>query len=130
MKGSTVVRRYRLALANADYETAFELLHPNLSFYPPKQGLVFGRDDLRGFWSQPEEEYEHLTSEVELGRIQDFAYGRCFSTTREIMRWRETGEVAATIERAAVWTLDEDKIVAIRVFSSSEAARAAIETTA
>jgi len=123
-----VVRRYRQALASGDYEAAVDLLHEDLSFYPPKKGLVFGRNDLRRLWLEADDEYEHLTSEVELAEVEELPDGRCFSTTREIMRWRETGDVAATIDRGAIWRLDRGKIVEIRIFESPQAARAAVET--
>ncbi len=125
-----MIRRYRGALVNGDFGTALDLLHPGLVFYPPKQGLAFGRDDLRQMWSEPEEEREHLTSVLEPGEVEQLPDGRYFSTTRETMRWRESGEIAATVERGAVWRLDDGRIIEIRVFPSVAEARVAIEASA
>ena len=125
-----MIRRYRAALSSRDFESAADLLDPQLAFYPPKDGLVFGRDDLRGFWTEAAEEYEHLTSELEPGEIDELPDGRCLSTTRETLRWRESGELAAIVERGVLWKLEEGRIVEIRVFPSLAAARAAVSVAA
>ena len=125
-----MVRRYRAALTSRDFESAADLLDPDVTFYPPKEGLVFGRDDLRRFWAEPVEEYEHLTSELAPGDVDELPGGRCLSTSRETLRWRESGDVAAIIERGLLWTLEEGRIVEIRVFPSVGAARAAVRVAA
>ncbi len=88
--------------------------------------MVLGRDELLQMWSEPEEEREHLTTEFELGEVDPLPDGRYFSTTREINRWRESGEIAATTERAAIWRLREEKIDEISVFPTVEVGKAAV----
>ncbi len=45
------------------------------------------------------------------------------SVFRVVLTWRETGAHAATLERGALFTLDDGLIVEQRIFASPEAAR-------
>jgi hypothetical protein len=127
--GDDAIRRYRTAILARDFETAAALLHADLAFYAPKPGVVFNRDQLLEMWSEPDEEREHLTSEFELGEVETLPDGRYFSTARETNRWRDSGEVAAVIERATIWRLRDGKIEEIRMFPTVDAGRAAVSAS-
>ena len=126
MESVEIVTRFRSAVAHRDFETAAGLIDASLRMYAPKPGLVLGRDELIAAWAEPEEEREHLTTDRELGPAESLADGRVFATTKEVNRWRESGELASETERSAIFRVEGQKIVEIRIFATTDAGRAAV----
>jgi hypothetical protein len=105
-------RRFVEAVAAHDFEAAEELLDPEVETVTPRgtlRGIAAARQvlqkaggDEQFAMEQAEPEFQHVGDEV-------------MARTREIARWRETGEVAYERDFALRLTLHDDRIVRIVV---------------
>jgi hypothetical protein len=106
------VRQFVEAVVAHDFETAEELLDPDVEIVTPRgrlRGIAACRQvlqkaggDEQFAMEQAEPEFEHIGDEV-------------IARTREIARWRETGELAYERDFALRLTVDDNRIVRIVV---------------
>jgi ketosteroid isomerase-like protein len=106
------VRQFVEAVVAHDFETADELLDPEVEIVTPRgslrgaaacrQVLQKAGGDEQFAVEQAELEFEHSGDEV-------------IARTREIARWRETGELAYERDFALRLTVDDNRIVRIVV---------------
>jgi ketosteroid isomerase-like protein len=106
------VRQFVQAVVAHDFETAEELLDPNVEIVTPRgslRGIAACRQvlqkaggDEQFTLEQAEPEFEHIGDDV-------------IARTREVARWRETGELAYERDFAMRLTLDDNRIVRIVV---------------
>ena len=106
------VRQFVEAVVAHDFETAEELLDPEVEVVTPRgglRGIAACRQVLQK--AGGDEQFAMEQTEPELERIGDEVIVR----TREIARWRETGELAYERDFAMRLTLDDNTIVRIVV---------------
>lgn len=95
-----------------DFETAEELLDPDVEIVTPRgslRGIAACRQVLQK--ARGDEQFAVEQAKPEFERIGDDVIAR----TREIARWRETGELAYERDFALRLTLDDNRIVRIVV---------------
>lgn len=95
-----------------DFETAEELLDPDVEIVTPRgslRGIAACRQVLQK--ARGDEQFAVEQAKPEFERIGDDVIAR----TREIARWRETGELAYERDVALRLTLDDNRIVRIVV---------------
>jgi ketosteroid isomerase-like protein len=105
-------RRFIEAVAAHDLDAAEELLDPDVETVTPRgavRGIVACRNVLQK--AVGDEQFAMAQAEPELEERD----GDVIARTREIARWRETGEVAYERDFAVRLTLDDDRIVRIVV---------------
>ena len=106
------VRQFVEAVVAHEFETAAELLDPDVEIVTPRgslRGIAACRQVLRKAGGDEQFSTEQAAPEFE--RIGDDVIAR----TREIARWRETGELAYERDFALRLTADDDRIVRIVV---------------
>jgi ketosteroid isomerase-like protein len=106
------VRRFVEAVVAHDFDTAEELLDPDVEIVTPRgslRGIAACRQVLRKAGGDGQFAMEQAKPELE--HVGDDVIAR----TREIARWRETGELAYERDFALRLTLDDDRIVRIVV---------------
>ena len=109
-------RRFIEAVVAHDLDAAEEWLDPEVETVTPR-GTLRGVSACRQVLQKAsgDEQFAIDQTEPEFERIEDDVIAR----TREIARWRETGEVAYEREFALRLTLDDDRIVKIVVMPGS-----------
>jgi ketosteroid isomerase-like protein len=106
------VRQFVEAVVTHDFEAAEELLDPDVEVVTPRgslRGIAACRQVLQK--AGGDEQFAMEQAEPELEHIGDDVIVR----TREIARWRETGELAYERDFALRLTLDDTRIVRIVV---------------
>jgi ketosteroid isomerase-like protein len=109
-------RQFVEALAAHDLEAATELLDRDVETVTPRgtlRGIAACRHVLRK--ATGDEQFTMEQAEPEFELIE----GDVIARTREIARWRETGEVAYERDFAVRLTLDDEKITRIVVLPGS-----------
>jgi len=109
-------RRFVEALVAHDLDAAEELLDPDVETVTPR-GTLRGVPACRQVLEKAsgDEQFAMDQADPEFERIEDDIIAR----TREIARWRETGEVAYQRDFALRLTLDGERIVRIVVMPGS-----------
>jgi ketosteroid isomerase-like protein len=105
-------RQFVEAVAAHDFEAAEELLDPDVETVTPRgtlRGIAACRRVLQK--ASGDEQFAMEQAEPEFEDIE----GDVVARTREIARWRETGEVAYERDFALRLTLDDERIVRIVV---------------
>ena len=105
-------RQFVEAVAAHDLEAAEELLDPDVETVTPRgtlRGIAACRQVLQK--ASGDEQFTTEQGELEFEDIE----GDVVARTREIARWRETGEVAYERDFALRLTLDDERIVRIVV---------------
>jgi ketosteroid isomerase-like protein len=107
-----VARQFVEAVAAHDFDAAGELLDPDVETVTPRgtlRGIAACRQVLQK--AGGDEQFAMDQAEPEFEDVE----GDVIARTREIARWRETGEVAYEREFALRLTLDDERIVRIVV---------------
>ena len=104
-----IAKRYLEALAGEDYETAYELLAPDVEVVSAR-GTTSGRDAVRKRWRKTN--YEHLRSEID-ERSYDHRNGSAHATTRMTWRWKGNGEIAYRTRVDGKFAVRDGKITRI-----------------
>jgi ketosteroid isomerase-like protein len=105
-------RQFVEAVAGHDFEAAQALLDPDVETVTPRgtlRGVAACRRVLQKAGGDEQFALEQAAPELE--EVE----GDIVARTREIARWRETGEVAYERDFAVRLTLDDDRIVRIVV---------------
>jgi ketosteroid isomerase-like protein len=105
-------RQFVEAVVARDFEAAEELLDPDVEIVTPRgslRGIAACRQVLQK--AGGDEQFAMAQAEPEFEHVGDDVIAR----TREIARWRETGEVAYERDFALRFTLDDERIVRIVV---------------
>jgi ketosteroid isomerase-like protein len=105
-------RQFVEAVAAHDFEAAEELLDPDVETVTPRgtlRGIAACRQVLQK--ASGDEQLAMEQSEPEFEDVE----GDVMARTREIARWRETGEVAYERDFVVRLTLDDERIVRIVV---------------
>ena len=106
-------RRYREALRTGDLETAVELLAPDVELALPR-GTLRGRDDVRAYLEE-QATLDHLDVEVHAAELEPTDGSRVGTTTTQVWRWRDGGEVAYSRRSRAEYTVRDGRIVRVQV---------------
>jgi ketosteroid isomerase-like protein len=112
-------RQFVDAVASHDFEAAEALLDPDVETVTPRgsvRGITASRQVLQK--AGGDEQFAVEQAEPEFEEIE----GDVIARTREVARWRETGEVAYERDFALRLMLDEERIVRIVVMPGGEAA--------
>jgi hypothetical protein len=116
-----LARRFVGAVTAHDFDAVEALLDPDVETVTPRgavRGIAACRQVLRK--AGGDEQFAMEQAEPELERIE----GDIVARTREIARWRETGEVAYERDFAVRLTLDGDRVVRIVVMPGGGPPRA------
>ena len=105
-------RQFVDAVAAHDFEAAAEFLDPGVETVTPR-GTVRGIAACRQVLEKASGD-EQLTMEQAEPELEDIE-GDVLARTREVARWRETGEVAYERDFALRMTLEDERIVRIAV---------------
>jgi hypothetical protein len=111
-------RQFLEAVVAHDFETAEELLDPDVETVTPRgslRGIAACRQVLQKASGDEQFAMEQAEPEIE---------GDVIARTHEVARWRETGEVAYERDFAVRLTLDDDRVVRIVVMPGGDAALA------
>jgi ketosteroid isomerase-like protein len=112
-------RQFVEAVASHDFEAAEALLDPDVETVTPRgsvRGIAASRQVLQK--AGGDEQFAMEQAEPEVEEIE----GDVIARTREVARWRESGEVAYERDFALRLTLDGERIVRIVVMPGGEAA--------
>jgi ketosteroid isomerase-like protein len=112
-------RHFVEAVASHDFEAAEALLDPDVETVTPRgsvRGIAASRQVLQK--AGGDEQFAMEQAEPEVEEIE----GDVIARTREVARWRESGEVAYERDFALRLTLDDERIVRIVVMPGGEAA--------
>jgi ketosteroid isomerase-like protein len=112
-------RHFVEAVASHDFEAAEALLDPDVETVTPRgsvRGIAASRQVLQK--AGGDEQFAMEQAEPEVEEIE----GDVIARTREVARWRESGEVAYERDFALRLTLDGGRIVRIVVIPGGEAA--------
>jgi ketosteroid isomerase-like protein len=105
-------RQFIEAVTTHDFETAEELLDPDVETVTPRgtlRGVAACRQVLQK--ASGDEQFAMEQAQPEIEEIE----GDVVARTHEIARWRETGEVAYERDFAVRLTLDDERIVRVVV---------------
>jgi hypothetical protein len=111
-------RQFLNAVVAHDFQAAEELLDPDVETVTPRgalRGIPACRQVLQK--ASGDEQFELEQAEPEFEEID----GDVIARTREIARWRETGEVAYQREFAVRLTLDGERVVRVVVMPGAAA---------
>lgn len=122
---TAIVARYLGALFAQDVETALAWLHPRWQLVTLPPGIVVTRDRFADALGSAEPGYDHLDLRREFDEPVLLAGGRVFVVARTILTWRETAEHAATIDRGALFVLEDGLITEHRILRTRQDAPAA-----
>jgi ketosteroid isomerase-like protein len=114
-------RQFLEAVVAHDFETAEELLDPDVETVTPRgslRGVAACRQVLQK--ASGDEQFAMEQAEPEFEEIE----GDVIARTHEVARWRETGEMAYERDFAVRLTLDDDRVVRIVVMPGGDAALA------
>ena len=106
----TRVRQFVEAVVAHDFETAEELLDPDVEIVTPRgslRGIAACRQVLEK--AGGDEQFAIEQAEPEFEHVDDDVIAR----TREIARWRETGDIAYERDFVLRLTVDDDRIIRI-----------------
>ena len=105
-------RQFLAAVVSHDFEAAKDLLDPDVETVTPR-GTLRGIPACRQVLQKAggDDQFELEQAEPEFEEID----GDVIARTREIARWRETGEVAYERDFAVRLTLEDDRIVRVVV---------------
>ena len=111
-------RRYREALRTGDLETAVELLAPDVELALPR-GTLRGREDVRAYLEE-QTALDHLDVEVHAAELEptdgsQVGTTTVGTTTTQVWRWRDGGEVAYSRRSRAEYTVRDGRIVRVEV---------------
>jgi ketosteroid isomerase-like protein len=114
-------RQFIEAVVAHDFETAEELLNPDVETVTPR-GTLHGIAACRRVLEKAsgDEQFAMEQAEPEFEEIE----GDIVARTHEVARWRETGEVAYERDFAVRLTLDDERIVRIVVTPGGDGALA------
>ena len=113
-------RQFLKAVVAHDFQAAEELLDPDVETVTPRgtlRGIPACRQVLQK--ASGDEQFELEQAEPEFEEID----GDVIARTREIARWRETGEVAYQREFAVRLTLDGERVVRVVVMPKLQLSR-------
>lgn len=109
-----VAERFRSAVAEAfatgDHELVYAFFADDVEYTTPHRtlrGLGEVREKLK--WGRGEP--DNLEVELEEGGWRDLGAGNVVSETRMVQRWKETGEIAATMIIREQLTVRDGKVV-------------------
>ena len=111
-------REFLDAVVAHDFQAADELLDPDVETVTPRgtlRGILACRQVLQK--ASGDEQFELEQAEPEFEEID----GDVIARTREIARWRETGEVAYERDFAVRLTLEDDRVVRVVVMPGAAA---------
>lgn len=110
-------RQFVTAVAAHDLATAEKLLDPDVETVTPR-GSVRGIEEAQQVLQKAagDEQFSMEQTEPEFEEVD----GDVIARTREVARWRETGEVAYERDLALRLTLEGEKIVRIVVMPGGE----------
>jgi hypothetical protein len=111
-----LARQFIEAVAAHDLDAAEELLDRDVETVTPRgtlRGIAACRQVLRK--ASGDDQFSMEQAEPELEDVE----GDVIARTREIARWRETGEVAYERDFAVRLTLDDERIIRIVVMPGS-----------
>jgi ketosteroid isomerase-like protein len=114
---SARARQFIEAVTGHDFEAAEELLDPDVETVTPRgtlRGIAATRQVLQK--AGGDEQFALEQTEPQLEQVE----GDVVARTREIARWRETGEVAYVRDFALRLTFDDERIVRIVVMPGGE----------
>jgi ketosteroid isomerase-like protein len=114
---TTRVRQFVQAVVAHDFEAADELLDPDVEIVTPRgslRGIAACRQVLQK--ASGDEQFAMEQAEPEFEHVGDDVIAR----TREIARWRETGDLAYERDFAMRITLGDTRIVRIVVLPGGE----------
>jgi ketosteroid isomerase-like protein len=114
-------RQFLQAVVVGDFEAADKFLDPDVETVTPRgtlRGIAACRQVLQK--ASGDEQLAMEQAEPEFEEVE----GDVMARTREIARWRETGEVAYERDFAVRLTLDDERIVRIVVMPGGRAALA------
>jgi ketosteroid isomerase-like protein len=110
-------RQFVEAVVAHDFDAAEQLLDPDVETVTPRgtlRGIAACRQVLQK--AGGDEQFAMEQAEPELEEIE----GDVIARTREIARWRQTGEVAYERDFAVRLTLDDERIVRVVVMPGGE----------
>ena len=121
-----LVHAYAEALEERDLERLQALVHPDFELKPLRTGVTLRLADLREQWSRDGDSgYDHLDVETRRREPQD-ADGHVVLEAEQILRWKDSGDVASTLERAFVFTVEDGRIRRVEAFLSPQDAWASV----
>lgn len=125
--GVALVREYRQAVEQRDLDRLASLVHPEFELETLRPRTLT-LADLRERWSRDDGDrgYDHLDVEVRPGEPREVD-GHVVVDYQQILRWKETGDVASTLERALVFSLEDGRIRRVEEFLTPDEAWAAVE---
>jgi ketosteroid isomerase-like protein len=123
-----LVRRFEKCWARQDLDAALEFVHDDLEFdwsdsRGPFVGTYKGRDGLTRFWAEMLEAWEEFIPEME--EIVDCGPERLL--TLDLVRARGKGSgIDMEARGAMLWTVQEGKIIRVKMFQSMDEALEAV----
>ena len=128
--GVSLVQEYRRAVEERDLERLRALVHPEFELRTSRKDRTLTLDDMDEQWSRGDAGgFDHLDVEVRPGEPREVD-GSVVVENEHVLRWKETGEVAATVERAQVFSLDDGRIRSVETYPSAQQAWARVEDRA
>lgn len=119
-RNASLARSFVDAFNRRDVDDFVSLLADDVELRMPR-GIRRGRREATEWFSKP---FDHLDLRFELTRFiasddSVIAFGHL------VLTWKESGEVAERVERAAVWTVDDGLIRAWQPFDTAAEALSA-----
>ena len=123
-----LVRAYRQAVEERDLDRLRAVVHPDFELETSSPGRTLTLADLGEQWRRDDGDrgYDHLHVEVRPGEPQEVD-GHVVAESEQILRWKDSGEVASTLRRAHVFALDGGRIRRVQAFLRPEDAWASAE---
>ena len=123
-----LVREYRRAVEERDLERLSSLVHPDFELEPLRKDRTLTIADLREQWSCAGGDggFDHLDVEVRPGEPREVD-GRVVVEDEQILRWKDGGDVASTLRRGLVFSLENGRIRRVQAFARREEPSAAVE---
>ena len=119
-----LVRRFEKSWARRDLDAALECVHDDLEFdwsdsMGPFVGTYKGRDGLTRFWTDMLEAWQDFSPEIE----EIFDCGPDRLITLDVVRARGKGSgIDMEARGAMLWTVQEGKIVRVKMFQTKDEA--------
>ena len=123
-----LVRRFEKSWARRDLDAALECVHDDLEFdwsdsMGPFVGTYKGREGLTRFWTEMLEAWEQFSPEIE----EIFDCGPERLITLDVVRARGKGSgIDMEARGAMLWTVQEGKIVRVKMFQTKDEALEAV----
>ena len=123
-----LVRRFEKSWASGDLDAALECVHDELVFdwsdsMSPFVGIYTGHDGLTRFWSDMRDAWERFSPEME--EVIDCGPEKLI--TLDVVRARGKGSgIDMEARGAMLWTVQEGKIVRVKMFQTKDEALEAV----